>query len=37
LGKTDTAAGILTPLTPKKSYVLSQYRRAEEIAVFVSQ
>jgi hypothetical protein len=36
-GKTVTPTGISTPLTSKKASLLSQYSRAEEIAVLVSQ
>jgi hypothetical protein len=37
LGEDCDGGGMLTFLTPKKSNVFSQYSRAEEIPVFVSQ
>jgi hypothetical protein len=37
LGKTLTAAGTVTPLTLKNPALFSQYSRAEETPVLVSQ
>ena len=36
-GKTLTATGMATPFGTKKAILFSQYRRAEETAVFVNQ